>query len=164
MLQIDVFVYILEHDGACLAAAINVAGLALANAAVPMYDIITACSVAVIGEQLYVDPTEAEEHIAILSPETEGTNHGIVTMSMLSELKQVSDFVLVGSMDAECVTKTMEILEKECETIVPNIQKILVVNVVQYIEERKQLEEESKEREQALNAKMEEWKKLLNSA
>ncbi|CAH2057186.1 unnamed protein product, partial [Iphiclides podalirius] len=35
--QIDVFVYIIENDGACLAAAINAAGLALADAAVPMF-------------------------------------------------------------------------------------------------------------------------------
>ncbi|KAL0811914.1 hypothetical protein ABMA28_009326 [Loxostege sticticalis] len=161
--QIDVFVYILENDGSCLAAAINAAGLALANAAVPMYDIITACSVAVIGEKMFVDPTEAEEHLAMMTPEKEGTNHGIITMSMLSELKQVSDFTQIGSMDTDCVTKAMEILEKECENIVPNIQKVLVLNVVQCIEQRKQLEEEAKEREQALNAKMEEWKQLLNS-
>ncbi|XP_028161521.1 exosome complex component MTR3-like isoform X1 [Ostrinia furnacalis] len=161
--QIDVFVYILEHDGACLAAAINAAGLALANAAVPMYDIITACSIAVIGDKMFVDPIEAEEHLAMMSPDTEGSNHGILTMSMLSELKQVSDFTLIGSLDTQCLTKAMEILEKECENIVPNIQKVIVVNVVQCIEQRKRLEEESKEREQALNAKMEEWKKLLNS-
>lgn len=128
-----------------------------------MYDVITACSVAVIGDKLFVDPTEAEEHLAMMTPEKADTNHGISTMSMLSELKQVSDFTQIGSMDAECVTKSMEILEKECEVIVPNIQKILVMNVVQCFEQRKQLEEESKEREQALNAKMEEWKKLLNS-
>ncbi|CAH0402991.1 unnamed protein product [Chilo suppressalis] len=161
--QVDVFVYILEHDGACLAAAINAAGLALANASVPMYDIITACSLAIIGEKVFVDPTEAEEHLAIMSPDTEGTNHGIITMSMMSELKQVSDFMQIGSMDVQCVTKVMEILEKECETIVPNIQKVLVLNVVQCFNQRKQLEAEAKEREAALNAKMEEWKKILNA-
>ncbi|CAH0759892.1 unnamed protein product [Diatraea saccharalis] len=161
--QVDVFVYILEHDGACLAAAINAAGLALANASVPMYDIITSSSVAIIGKKVFVDPTEAEEHLAMMSPETEGTNHGIITMSMLSELKQVSDFVQIGSMDIECVTEAMDILEKECENIVPNIQKVLVHNVVQSFNQRKQLEAEAKEREIALNVKMEEWKKLLNA-
>jgi exosome complex component MTR3 len=163
LLQIDVFVYILEHDGACLSAAINAAGLALANAAVPMYDIITACSIAIIGEKMFLDPTEAEEHLAIMTPETEGRNHGIITMSTLSELKQISDFMQIGSMDVECVTKAMEILEKECAVIVPNIQKVLVLNVVQSWNQRKHLEEEAKEREAALNEKMEEWKQLLNS-
>lgn len=161
-LQIDIFVYILEHDGACLAAAINSAGLALADAAVPMYDIITACSVAVIGDNIFIDPTEAEEHLAIMSPEKE-TNHGIVTMSLLSELKQISDIQQIGLMDVECVTKLMDVLEKECERIVPNIQQVLVMNVVQCFEQRKRLEQEAKEREEALNSKMEEWKTLLNA-
>lgn len=160
-MQIDIFVYILEHDGACLAAAINSAGLALADAAVPMYDVITACSVAIIGDQIFIDPTEAEEHIAIMSPEKE-TNHGIVTMSLLSELKQISDFRQIGSMDVDCVTKVMDILEKECKNIVPNMQQVLVLNVVHCFEQRKRLEHEAKERENALNSKMEEFKVLLH--
>ncbi|CAH0596995.1 unnamed protein product [Chrysodeixis includens] len=160
--QVDVFIYILEHDGACLSAAINAAGLALADAAVPMYDIVTACSVAIVGDRLFVDPTEAEEHVATISPET-NSNHGVITMSMLSELKQISDFTLIGSMDTECVNTAMDILEKECETLVPQIQKILVTNVVKSFEQRQRLEEEANDREQALNIKMEEWRKLLNA-
>uniref|UniRef100_A0A2A4JIN7 Exoribonuclease phosphorolytic domain-containing protein n=1 Tax=Heliothis virescens TaxID=7102 RepID=A0A2A4JIN7_HELVI len=160
--QVDVFIYILEHDGACLPAAINAAGLALADAAVPMYDVITSCSVAVIGDKMFVDPTEAEEYFVLLSPQTT-TNHGVVTLSMLSELKQISDFTVIGSMDVECISKVMNILEKECEKLVPLIQKVLVANVLKCIEQRKRLEEEANEREQALNAKMEEWKKLLNA-
>ncbi|XP_013191791.2 exosome complex component MTR3 isoform X1 [Amyelois transitella] len=161
--QIDVFIYILEHDGSCLAAAINAAGLALADAAVPMYDIITACSVAIVDDKLFVDPTEAEEHIAITSPETSGINHGVVTLSMLSGLKQVSDFTQIGSMDVDCVMKVTDLLEVECEKIVPNIQKVLVQNVVQNLQQQEVLEAEAKEREQMLNAKLEEWKALLNA-
>ncbi|XP_031767932.2 uncharacterized protein LOC113511097 [Galleria mellonella] len=161
--QIDVFVYILEHDGACLAAAINAAGLALANAAVPMYDIITSCSVAVLGDKMFIDPTEAEEHVATTSLESDA-NHGIITMSMLSGLKQISDFTQIGSMGMDCVTKAMDILERECEKLVPYIQKVLVTNVIQGFEQQKVLEEEAKEREKALDAKMEEWKALLKAA
>lgn len=153
--------YILENDGACLAAAINAAGLALANAAVPMYDIITACSVAVIGDKIFLDPTEAEEHLAITSPETK-TNHGLITMSVLDELKQVADFHQIGALDVECVLKITEILEEECKKIVPLIQRILVRNVIKGAEEQNKMNEEAKEREAALNAKMEEWKSLLN--
>ncbi|KAG6464091.1 exosome complex component MTR3 isoform X2 [Manduca sexta] len=161
--QIDVFIYILEHDGSCLAAAINAAGLALADAAVPMYDIITSCSLAVIGDKVFVDPTEAEEHVAKTSLEDSNINHGIVTMSFLSELKQISDFTQVGSMDVECITKAMEVLEVECEKLVPNFQRIMVMNVIHNFEQRKRLDDEAKEREEALNKKMEEWKQLMSA-
>ncbi|XP_059055865.1 exosome complex component MTR3-like [Achroia grisella] len=159
--QIDVFVYILELDGSCLAASINAAGLALANAAVPMYDIITSSSVAIVGDKMLVDPTEAEEYIATTCPD-DNINHGVITMSVLSGLKQVSDFTQVGSMDIDSVNQAMDLLENECKKLVPNIQKVLVKNVVQGIERMKILEEESKEREKILNAKIEVWKTLLN--
>lgn len=162
MFQIDVFVYILEHDGACLSAAVNAAGLALADAAVPMYDIITASSIAVIDNKIFVDPSEAEEHLALMSSDSK-ENHGVITMSMLPELKQIADFRQIGSMDVDCVTKAMETLEKECERLVPNIQQVIVQNVIRSFKLQKILEEEAKEREAALNAKMEEWKNLLNS-
>lgn len=84
-------------------------------------------------------------------------------MSTLSELKQISDYRQVGSMDIECVTNALEILEKECEKILPLIQKILVTNVVTSLEQKKRLEEEAKEREEILNTKVEEWKRLLNA-
>ncbi|XP_068624927.1 uncharacterized protein [Battus philenor] len=162
--QIDVFVYIIENDGACLAAAINAAGLALADAAVPMYDIITASAIAIIGDKMFVDPTEEEEQLAITSPVTENVNHGVITMSMLSELKQISDYIQVGSMDIECVINAMDVLEKECKKLIPNIQRVLVRNVVKNVKLQKKLQEEAKEREKALDAKLEEWKTILNIA
>lgn len=160
LFQIDVFLYILEHDGSCLAAAINAAGLALADARVPMYDIITSCSAAIIEDQIFLDPTESEEHLAKKSPNNK-LNHGIITLSMLSELKQVANISQIGSMDAECLTKALDILEHECEQIVPNVQKVLVMDVVCYYEQRKRLKQEEEEREALLDAKLEDWKKLI---
>ncbi|KAL4709344.1 hypothetical protein ACJJTC_007076 [Scirpophaga incertulas] len=161
--QIDVFVYILEHDGACLAGAINAAGLALANAAVPMYDTITACSIAVIEDKLYVDPTEEEEYVANMTPAKEGINHGIITVAMLSTLEQVAGFTQLGSMDGTCVINATEILQKECQNIVPIIHQILVKDVIHNIDLSEKLEKEAKLREAALNENMEEWKKLLSA-
>ncbi|XP_026499397.2 polyribonucleotide nucleotidyltransferase-like [Vanessa tameamea] len=153
--QIDIFVFILEHDGSCLAAAITAAGLALVNAAVPMYDIMTACSVAIIGDQMFVDPTEAEENVAIMNPEKNDINNGLITMSMMPNLKQISDFRQIGSINFDCIMKTMEILQKECLKFLPNIQRILVLNVRNCFAQQKLLDKEAKEREAALNAKME---------
>ena len=43
--QVDIYVSVLENDGGPLAAAITCAGLALADAHVPMYDLVTAASI-----------------------------------------------------------------------------------------------------------------------
>ena len=42
--QVDVYALILQNDGSALAAAITCASLALADASVPMYDLVTAAS------------------------------------------------------------------------------------------------------------------------
>ncbi|XP_039746668.1 exosome complex component MTR3 [Pararge aegeria] len=154
--QIDIFVYILENDGACLAAAITAAGLALANGAVPMYDIITASSIAIIGDKMFIDPTEREEHLALSSPETK-QNHGVITMSRMHGLKQIADFRQIGSLDVDCILKATDILEEECNKIVPKIQMILVRYINNGIIQQKKLAEAAKEREAALKIKMKEW-------
>ncbi|CAH3947173.1 exosome complex component MTR3-like isoform X1 [Pieris brassicae] len=160
--QMDIFVYILEHDGGCLSAAINAAGLALADAVVPMYDIVSASSVAIINDQIIIDPTEAEEHLALMYTDKE-KNHGLVTMCFMHHLKQFTDFRQIGSVDAECVLKVMDILEKECDKLMLVIKKIMVSNVVRQHNEHKVLLEEAKFREEVLQSKVEEWRKLLNA-
>nr|XP_032523950.1 uncharacterized protein LOC116775209 [Danaus plexippus plexippus] len=160
--QIDIFIYILENDGACLPAAINAAGLALSDAAVPMYDIITASSLAISGDKVFVDPTDDEEQLAIR--DHEGVNHGVITMSMLPELQQVSDYRQIGSMDADCVLNALSILEKECKKIVPYVQRVLVQNAINSFEQQKKLEAQAKEREEALNAKMEIYHLVIQAA
>lgn len=39
--QVDVYAIILDNDGSCLSGAITAAGVALADAGIPMYDVIT---------------------------------------------------------------------------------------------------------------------------
>lgn len=53
----DVYVLVLENTGSCLSAAITCAGLALADAGVPMYDLVTAVTLGVSGNTLVIDPT-----------------------------------------------------------------------------------------------------------
>ena len=45
--QIDVYVTILEDDGCTLAAALTVSGLALADAAIQMFDALVGASVVI---------------------------------------------------------------------------------------------------------------------
>lgn len=55
--QVDVYANVLEDDGSVLGAAITCAGLALADAGIPMYDVITASTVAIVDGKIISDPT-----------------------------------------------------------------------------------------------------------
>ena len=50
--QIDVYVTILEDDGCTLAAALTVSGLALADAAIQMFDTLVGASVVMIKKSI----------------------------------------------------------------------------------------------------------------
>lgn len=58
--RIDVYVQVLQDDGAALAAAINASTLALVNAGVPMHDLVVACGVGYVDKTFVVDVAAAE--------------------------------------------------------------------------------------------------------
>lgn len=138
--QVDIFVYVIEDDGSVLAAAITCAGLALADAGIPMYDIITASTVAVIDKQILVDPTAAEEDLC--SSVDVDQEHGIIVMASLQTLEQVSELWVSGLLSSEIVSQLTEKLRLSNRTIVPIIKQILVNKVKNSIETHDNKEKE----------------------
>jgi len=59
--QIRLYVHILEASGGGVTAAINAASLALANAGIPMRDMVTACTSGMLGRRPALDLTKEEE-------------------------------------------------------------------------------------------------------
>lgn len=134
--QVDIFVHVIEDDGAVLAAAINCAGLALADAGIPMYDIITASSVGVFDNQIVVDPTHAEEDVC--SSVDLDQEHGVVVMANLQTHEQVSELWLCGLMTSQTVTKATDVLQKTNSEIVPIVRQLMVAKVNRNIQKNHQ--------------------------
>mmetsp|Transcript_58653 Transcript_58653/g.132173 ORF Transcript_58653/g.132173 Transcript_58653/m.132173 type:complete len:254 (-) Transcript_58653:63-824(-) len=59
--QIRLFVQILQSEGGGIAAAINAATLALADAGIPMRDLVVACSAGMLGRRPALDLNREEE-------------------------------------------------------------------------------------------------------
>ncbi|CAK1543418.1 unnamed protein product [Leptosia nina] len=154
--QMDVFVYILEHDGACLAAAINAACLALTDAVVPMMDIFSARTAAVINNQIFVDPTEAEENLALMPTDNE-TNHGIITLTVIDHLRNITDLQQIGSIDADCLIKVIDILLEECAKLMPLFKDLIIDNVFEQYKEHQVYLSIKKQVNEELSNKVKEW-------
>eukprot|EP00929_Paragymnodinium_shiwhaense_P003196 TRINITY_DN103628_c0_g1_i1.p1 TRINITY_DN103628_c0_g1~~TRINITY_DN103628_c0_g1_i1.p1 ORF type:complete len:257 (+),score=37.89 TRINITY_DN103628_c0_g1_i1:46-816(+) len=60
--QIKLFVQILQSDGGGVSAAINAASLALADAGIPMRDLVVACSAGILGRKPALDLSREEEN------------------------------------------------------------------------------------------------------
>jgi exosome complex component RRP41 len=59
--SIDVFIEVLQADGGTRCAGVTVASLALADAGIPMRDLIVACAAGKIGDQMVVDLNDVED-------------------------------------------------------------------------------------------------------
>lgn len=130
--QVDIFVLVLQNDGSALSAAINCASLALADAAVPMYDLVTSATLLLRGGLTFIDPLESESaYCQSSSIDTEEDNQGIVTVSYMSVIQQVTQVTLVGTLDAEQVTSHITRLVELCESIcTEHVHKLLVKSVI----------------------------------
>lgn len=120
--QLDVFMQVLQDDGSVLSTTLIAAGLALANASVPMFDIITAGTVGVFKNRTFLDPTAAEEELC----EDGGHNHGIVTMAKLPTFNQVAGMWQTGHLFYEMLDEANSLIEAESKEIGQVVKQVLV--------------------------------------
>ncbi|KAK5648654.1 hypothetical protein RI129_003546 [Pyrocoelia pectoralis] len=129
--QVDVYILVLENDGSALSGAITAAGIALAQAGIPMYDTITAATLAIQGTTKLLDPTLEEETLCTVATHKSDTeidydSHGIIVLAMLSTHEQISEFYQLGNLDLETLNESVNILMNAAKDIVPLVEKCLV--------------------------------------
>lgn len=107
--QIYITAYVLENDGAaaCLAAAISCAGLALVNAGIEMYDILSACSCCFVDSTIYVDPTADEQNEAL----------GSIVISCMPSLNQITHVLQEGNALPDLVVEAVDLCVDACNQI-----------------------------------------------
>ncbi|XP_060519302.1 exosome complex component MTR3-like [Cylas formicarius] len=139
--QVDVYALVLSNDGSAVSAAITAAGLALSEAGIPMYDIVTSVTLGIQHNIQFLDPTWNEEELCkaqiTSSEEDEKSCHGFVILSKLNTHQQVCQFHQTGNIAADDLSHIITALSNACDVIVPLIQKCLVKSVVKDVESNK---------------------------
>lgn len=100
---IQVELTILQNDGSLLSAGLMAATLALTDARVELYDIVTCCEVVVIGDNLLADPTLAEEQAASAK----------VTLAIMPNWKEVT----LWQQSGPAPTDAMNLCRDGCRTL-----------------------------------------------
>lgn len=131
--QIDIFANVLEDDGSVLSAAITAAGLALCDATISMFDVVTATTVAVFKDKIYTDPTLAEEKICLEGSRT--GNHGVITLAKLHTLDQTSEIRQAGNISLDVMKAACQRLNEANSEVAPIVQQLLVGKVQKHIRE-----------------------------
>lgn len=134
--QVDIYALVLENDGSALSAAITCAGVALAHAGVPMYDLVTSVTLGIQGSTKLIDPTFNEEQICNQSfskGSKQYNQHGVINLSILSTHQQISQFYQTGNIPPEVLNESIDILMNTAKEIVPLIEKCLVKYVMKFV-------------------------------
>jgi len=136
--QIDVYVTILEDDGCTLAAALTVSGLALADAAIQMFDTLVGASSLRYNERLIIDPTSLEESasedsdsIFAVGSNQQGSQRSVgqITIGYQPSLEQIALMSQGGNMKTDHLMEDSRKLTKVCSDLVTNVQMCLVDSI-----------------------------------
>lgn len=113
---LTVHVVILQDDGSALSACIVAASLALADANVELYDMVSSCTVAVLGSQILADPTEDEMAVADAS----------VVLAILPSWKDVTLWHQSGKLSGDGASQAVDLCRDGCRTVQRFMRQCLV--------------------------------------
>ncbi|KAG1753456.1 3' exoribonuclease family, domain 1-domain-containing protein [Suillus lakei] len=96
---IDVFITIIENDGieGCIASGSLAASTALADAGIEMLGLVASCSAAIVGDEIQLDPSEAEARAST----------GSVILACMPALDSITSIWQSGQMSADMALKVI---------------------------------------------------------
>ncbi|KAJ4978021.1 hypothetical protein NE237_008801 [Protea cynaroides] len=104
---VDVFALVLECGGSDLPVVISCASLALADAGIMMYDLVTAVSVSCLGKNLVIDPISEEESF----------QDGSLMITCLPSRNEVTQLTLTGEWSTPKIHEAMELCLDACSKL-----------------------------------------------
>ncbi|XP_078383805.1 exosome complex component MTR3-like isoform X3 [Oculina patagonica] len=119
--QVDIYITVLENDGNALPAGIICASLALGEAGIEMYDLVSSCSLVQKSATSLMDPTFQESS----SLEVDGK----VTVAFLPTMNVVSGLLQDGELTHEQSIKAVKCCMEGCARTYPVLQDALVHTV-----------------------------------
>ncbi|KAI9917727.1 hypothetical protein PsorP6_012355 [Peronosclerospora sorghi] len=115
---VSVFATVLENDGGVFAAVVNAASLALADAAVEMYDMVTAACAGFVNGSVILDPNRKEEE----------RGDGMLTMAYMPSVGRLTYVLQSGKIDHTELQEAVDLCTDACTGVV---RSLLVASLVQ---------------------------------
>ncbi|KAL5156196.1 Exosome complex component RRP41 [Glycine soja] len=119
--QIDIYVQVLQADGGTRSACINAATLALADAGIPMRDLVTSCSAGYLNSTPLLDLNYVEDSAG--GPD--------VTLGILPKLDKVTLLQMDSKLPIDILENVMQLAIEGCKAIANYIREILLANTKQ---------------------------------
>ncbi|KAF8412155.1 hypothetical protein HHK36_000111 [Tetracentron sinense] len=118
--QIDIFVQVLQADGGTRSACINAATLALADAGIPMRDLVTSCSAGYLNSNPLLDLNYVEDSAG--GPD--------VTVGILAKLDRVTLLQMDAKLPMDIFENVMQLAIEGCKAIANYIREVRTFQLV----------------------------------
>ncbi|KAJ6972452.1 hypothetical protein NC653_032897 [Populus alba x Populus x berolinensis] len=112
--QIDIYVQVLQADGGTRSACINAATLALADAGIPMRDLVTSCSAGFLNSTPLLDLNYVEDSAG--GPD--------VTVGILPKLDKVTLLQMDAKLPIDTFENVMQLAVEGCKAIANYIREV----------------------------------------
>jgi exosome complex component RRP41 len=110
---VDVFVEVLQADGGTRCASITAASLALADAGIPMRDLVVACAAGKVNDTVVLDLYDAEDKLGVADvPVALMPNLNAVTLLQMDGILTPEEFETAVNMAVEGCKK-IYVMQKE---------------------------------------------------
>jgi exosome complex component RRP41 len=116
---IDVQIYILQADAGTRTAGINAASLALAQAGIPMKNLVCSLAIGKLDKDLVVDITKEEEDF------DKGEGATDFAVAMIANSDEFTLMQMDGKIQPERIKETLELARKACDEIYNFQKKVL---------------------------------------
>lgn len=115
---IDIHVYVVQGDAGTRCAAICAASLAMADAGIPMNELVTAVAAGAVGEQVLLDLTYDEEHV-------EDEDVTDLAIAYNENLDKVTLVQMDGKISDKNMIKAIKLGVEGCKKIKKEMQNVL---------------------------------------
>jgi exosome complex component RRP41 len=127
---VDVFIEVLQADGGTRCASITAAALALADAGIPMRDLVVACAAGKIDDTVVLDLFDTEDKVGCADvPVAFMPNLNAVTLLQMDGILKPAEFEKAVNMAIEGCKKIYEIQKEALKT------KYMLIQAEEEVEE-----------------------------
>src|SRR3989338_9058 len=114
---VDVFVELPQTDAGTRCAAISAAAMALAEAGIPMKDMVSAVAVGKVDNRIVADLDYMEEHVDEFNPESKGQPVSDIPIAVIHNTKELTLLQMDGEISKDDLLSALRLGQKAIEQI-----------------------------------------------
>lgn len=122
---VDVFIELPQTDAGTRCAGISAAAIALAEAGIPMKDLVSSVAVGKVDDRIVADLDYREEHIEEFNPDSKNASVSDIPVAMIHNTKEITLLQMDGEITPADLQKALELAKKATDKIYEAQKKAL---------------------------------------